>query len=59
MKSFWIDSVDEIKNSGELKENIKTEVCIIGAGICGITTAYYLTKKGYKVVVLEKGNIAE
>lgn len=32
-------------------------ICIIGAGVSGISTAYYLEKKGYKnVVVLEKSN---
>lgn len=32
-------------------------ICIIGAGVSGISTAYYLQKKGYKnVTVLEKNN---
>jgi D-amino-acid dehydrogenase len=30
------------------------KVAVIGAGITGITTAYYLAKKGYKVTVYEK-----
>ena len=30
------------------------KVCIIGAGIGGLASAVLLTKKGYKVTVLEK-----
>jgi D-amino-acid dehydrogenase len=32
---------------------MKTRVAVIGAGITGITTAYYLARAGYKVVVYE------
>ena len=57
MKSFWLESVEKIKSNGNLKNDTSTDVCIIGAGICGLTTAYYLTKKGYRVVVVEKDEI--
>lgn len=40
-----------------LEGNEETEVCIIGGGLFGLTTAYYLTKCGKKVIVLEKGEI--
>jgi glycine/D-amino acid oxidase-like deaminating enzyme/nitrite reductase/ring-hydroxylating ferredoxin subunit len=40
-----------------LKENIRTDVCIIGAGIAGLTTAYLLAKEGRSVVVLDDGAI--
>ena len=33
------------------------DVAIIGAGIIGLSTAYYLSKEGYKVVILEKNEI--
>jgi len=36
----------------------RTEVVIIGAGIAGCATAYFLAKAGVPVVVLEKGRIA-
>lgn len=33
------------------------DVIIIGAGVIGNASAYYLAKKGYKVIVLEKSDI--
>lgn len=35
------------------------EVVIIGAGVIGCAAAYYLSKQGVSVIVLEKGNIGE
>jgi len=37
-------------------EEINTDVVIIGAGLTGLTTAYYLNKKKKKFIVLEKEN---
>ena len=34
--------------------NYDKTVAVIGAGIMGLATAYYLAKKGYKVTVFEK-----
>ena len=36
-----------------LKEEIETDVCIVGAGITGLTCAFNLVESGRKVVVLE------
>ena len=46
MKSYWLDSIKEenINKYDKLEENIKTDICIIGGGLTGITTAYYLSK---------------
>tara|TARA_B100000401_G_scaffold191954_1_gene129288 strand:+ start:1998 stop:3122 length:1125 start_codon:yes stop_codon:yes gene_type:complete len=33
------------------------EICIVGAGIVGLSTAYFLAKSGLKVVVLDKDSI--
>lgn len=32
----------------------RTEVAIVGAGIAGLTTAYFLNQAGYKVILIEK-----
>jgi D-amino-acid dehydrogenase len=31
-------------------------VVVVGAGVMGVTTAYYLLKRGYKVTIIEKND---
>ena len=59
MNSLWIETTKDELNLKPLEKEEKTEVCVIGAGIFGLTTAYYLTLAGKKVTVLEKGEIGE
>lgn len=56
MKSLWAESV-LIPRRNSLSGNKKADVAIIGAGIAGILTAYYLTKQGKHVIVLEANQI--
>ena len=57
MDSYWIDSCPNTINSISLDKDLKTDVCIIGGGIFGLSTAYYLCKNNVNVVVLDKDNI--
>jgi glycine/D-amino acid oxidase-like deaminating enzyme len=43
--------------SPSLEQNVRADVCVIGAGIAGLTTAYLLAREGKSVVVLEKDKI--
>ena len=43
--------------SPRLQDTVRTDVCIIGAGIAGLTTAYLLSQEGRSVVVLDDGPI--
>lgn len=52
--SIWLDSCNT-KNYPILNSNIDCDICIIGGGITGITTAYYLSKKGFSISILEQG----
>jgi glycine/D-amino acid oxidase-like deaminating enzyme len=54
--SIWIATANTPSQS-RLKENIRTDVCIIGAGIAGMTTAYLAGREGRSVVVLDDGLI--
>lgn len=40
-----------------LEEHIRCDVCIVGAGITGCSTALHLAERGYDVVVLESARI--
>jgi glycine/D-amino acid oxidase-like deaminating enzyme/nitrite reductase/ring-hydroxylating ferredoxin subunit len=53
---YWIDSAKPLYFS-KLSRNIKTDAVIIGGGISGLTTAYFLLKSGKKIVALEDGFI--
>jgi glycine/D-amino acid oxidase-like deaminating enzyme/nitrite reductase/ring-hydroxylating ferredoxin subunit len=41
----------------KLRQNGEAEVCVVGAGIAGLTTAYQLAHEGRKVIVLDDGEI--
>ena len=41
-----------------LAADLDADVCVVGAGIAGLTTAYMLARAGRKVVVLDDGPIA-
>ena len=56
--SLWIASANEDKKTYKsLGEDKYADVCIIGGGLTGLTTAYYLSKAGKSVIVLEKDKI--
>lgn len=59
MNSLWIETTENGLNLKPLEKNEETEVCVIGAGLFGLTTAYYLTLLGKKVTVVERGEIGE
>ena len=53
MGSLWIENTKNSKQFPKLEQDIETEVCVIGAGLFGLTTAYYLAKNNIPVVVVE------
>ncbi len=59
MNSLWLDSNQKINLYSSLPNDQIAEVCIIGAGLFGLSCAYYLSNLGYKVIVLEKDAIGE
>jgi glycine/D-amino acid oxidase-like deaminating enzyme/nitrite reductase/ring-hydroxylating ferredoxin subunit len=54
--SYWIDTAERLEFNA-VKEDIDTEVLIIGAGLAGLSVAYALVKEGRDVSVLEDGYI--
>ncbi|MBC7419213.1 MAG: FAD-dependent oxidoreductase [Bdellovibrio sp.] len=55
--SLWLDTADMPKFS-KLTEDLHVDICVIGGGIGGLTTAYLLMKEGKKVALLESFELA-
>ena len=51
--SFYKESVKAFKSNDILNENVEVDVCVIGGGLTGISTALNLAKKGFSVAVCE------
>ena len=60
MKNFpiWYENITNTNNSKKRSlSNIKTDILIIGGGITGITTAYFLKNNLKKVTIIDKDKI--
>src|SRR5262245_5731620 len=56
-RSFWAADCT-LPEFAPLDSNVHVDVCIVGAGIAGLSTAYLLTQAGKSVVVLDDGPVA-
>lgn len=56
-KSIWNDTV-KIPEKEQLSQDIKTDVLIIGGGLCGILCAHFLQNKGIDYILVEGEKIA-
>ena len=54
--SIWHGTC-EVPKYPKLAKSGSTEVCVIGAGIAGLSVAYHLAREGKKVTVLDDGPI--
>src|SRR4026209_522101 len=53
--SVWMAT--DVPELPSLSHDIRTNVCVVGAGIAGLTTAYLLARAGRAVVVIDDGPI--
>ena len=56
MSGFPISEQTPVEHEAALPDRV--DVAVVGGGIIGVMTAYFLARKGRKVVLLEKGRIA-
>src|SRR6266480_39512 len=54
--SFWERTAQKFRTA-PLLENLTADVCVIGAGIAGVTAAYLLAREGRDVVLIDDGPI--
>ncbi len=57
IKTYYYDSRNLDLNQPHLAENLSTDICVIGAGLCGLSTALELAEQGKKVIVLDGARI--
>lgn len=55
-RSVWVESITAPAYSA-IPDDAVADVCVVGAGIAGLTTAYLLAKEGLSVVVLNDGPV--
>jgi len=54
-ESAWMDERSALPVPLPLDRDLETGICVVGAGISGLTTAYELARRGHQVVVVDDG----
>jgi len=55
---IWREQVPQMPAFPVLSDNLAADVCVVGAGIAGLTSAYSLQKEGRSVIVLDAWGLA-
>jgi gamma-glutamylputrescine oxidase len=55
--SYYVDTAHFFPQHPQLAGTIEADVCVIGGGIAGCSTALHLAERGYRVVLLEAERI--
>jgi len=53
VSSYYQDSADQRLSYPPLLGDLKADICVVGAGYTGLSSALHLAERGYKVIVLE------
>ena len=56
--SYYTATAQPLPEQPKLQGNMTADVCVVGAGLAGLSAALELAQKGYKVVILEGRRIA-
>src|SRR4029450_2751383 len=56
-RMLWTEDV-RLPPGRRIRHDDQADVCVVGAGIAGLTTAYLLGREGRSVVLLDEGGIA-
>ncbi len=54
--SVWMTTT-KMPTFAALEEDLSCDVCIVGAGIVGLTAAYHLVRAGVDVIILDDGQV--
>ncbi len=58
-KSPWLHQLNDERKTVKLSHDIETDITIVGAGIAGVSTAFYILKNtDARVVIIEKEKLA-
>ena len=57
IKTYYRDTLHSNEKRTPLAENIDTDICVIGGGLAGLSTAIGLVEKGKKAVLIESNRI--
>ncbi|KRW57988.1 NAD(P)/FAD-dependent oxidoreductase [Pseudomonas sp. TTU2014-080ASC] len=56
-QSYYAASANPVPDRPELNGEVETDVCIVGAGYTGLSTAIALLENGFKVVIVEAAKV--